>query len=109
MTAESLYRTSLDDYFFTYSQLDAMAQVYGVPLSAVFLFTRIRSELDSIERRKSSEAERIITAFREALDHLYELTLTASKSDGDIYAILDHQAFEDFISVYRDKFNESLF
>lgn len=108
MTAESLYRTSRDDYFMTYSQLDAMAQIHRVPLSVLLLFTRVRSEMETPERRRAGEAQRIISAFREALNHLDELAMEANRSDEDIYQMLDYGAFEAFVEVYLDKFDETL-
>jgi len=108
MTVESIYRTSIDYHFFNYSQLDALAQVHNIPLSLLLIFTRVRSEMENVDRRRTNEAQRIVVAFRSAIDHLDGLVTRGSKNEDDIYEILNYEVFKEFIAIYLNKFDETL-
>jgi hypothetical protein len=108
MSADSIYKVSRDIQFASYTHIDAIAQFHKVPMSVILLFTRIRSELESPDRRKSQEAMRIINAFQKALSVLETHTAKAGKSDDDVYTLIDYSVFQEFAEAYRETFNATM-
>lgn len=108
MSADSIYKVSRDTQFASYTHIDAIAQFHKVPMSVILLFTRIRSELESPERRKSQEAMRIINAFQKALAVLEIHTAKAAKSESDVYTLIDYDVFREFTEAYLETFNTTM-
>jgi hypothetical protein len=100
--ASSLQRVILDDYFITYAHLNAVAKLYGIPISLVLAFTRIRDELEDVEKRGQLDALRILTGMRAAIDHLLSQAREVTNSREDVLTHLGHSAFKDYVMAYKD-------
>lgn len=91
----------------SFSQLDAMARAFDIPLGLVLLFTRARSEI--ARQGRSIDALRVLTAVRVALNDLEQHIEEGTKrhSDGD-NGLLDHAYFKSFCERYLDAFHQTL-
>lgn len=91
----------------SYSQMDAMAQRFGIPMGLMLLFTRARS--DVAKKRRTEEALRVLRATRCALDDLEDRLQAGTGEDiSNANEILSHDVFKTFCSAYIDKYHETL-
>jgi hypothetical protein len=105
---ESLYQRVIDRCTVTFNQVDALALHHQLPMAAILLFSRIRSELEHGREYGSDRALKILNAFKEAMLVLEDLVQEAdvarreSRSPNfDIYEVMNHEAFLRFRHVYR--------
>jgi hypothetical protein len=89
----SLQRAILDDHYITYAHLNAVAKLYGIPVSLILAFTRVRDELESVEKRGELEALRVLSGMSAAIAHLSSRAREAAESKDDVLVHLGHDAF----------------
>ncbi len=103
-SGESLYKVAIDRQTISFTQLDAIALHYKVPLALVLLFTRLRSEVELADSHHTGEAMRILNALRAAIQELEKLLLEGP-GERDVYEHLNHRAFEETVGAYLDAFD----
>jgi hypothetical protein len=91
----------------SFSQLDAMARTFDIPLGLMLLFTRARSEIG--RQGRSTDALRVLTAVRAALYDLERHIEEGANHHGiDEQGLLDHNYFKSFCDQYLDAFHQTL-
>ena len=112
-SGEALYQRVIDRYTVTFNQVDAMALHYRLPMAAILLFSRVRSEVEHGGVFGKERARRLLRAFRESV-----LALEAAIEAGfpkthrelaryDVYEHLDYEAFLEFRSTFLDRWDEA--
>jgi hypothetical protein len=100
LTVSSLRKAVADTHYITYKELNALAKYHKIPISALLLFTRIRDEMETVEKRQSGDAWRVLTAVRAALEHLESQVDRRRNSDEDVFDIFGHSDFMEYVQSY---------
>ncbi len=91
----------------SYSQMDAMARAFGIPMGLMLLFSRARSDVS--KTKHAGEALRVLRAASAAITLLENELVERDNGplEGD-KALLTHALFERFCKAFDDKYHELL-
>lgn len=103
---ETLYDLIHDRARLKYYQLESIAHFYQIPVSALLLFTRLRSELEDT-RLGASKALDLTRAFRRFVDRM-EAVVTEMIEGGEAHRkdVLSFSFFEELASAFPEDMSE---
>jgi hypothetical protein len=91
----------------SYSQMDAMARAFDIPMGLMLLFSRARSDVR--KTKHAGEALRVLRAASAAIALLENML--GERDNGPLEgddALLTHALFEQFCKAFDDKYHELL-
>jgi hypothetical protein len=108
VSPDTLYKAVRGKTGIGYGIINALAKYYKVPISVLLLYTRIRDEMETIEKRNSREAWRVLSSFRAAFDHIERQVAAYNGSEKDILELFGHNQFLSYVAVYTARLNAQI-
>jgi hypothetical protein len=105
-SGEALYQRVSDRYTLTFNQVDAISLHYELPMAAILLFSRVRSELEHGGAFGADRAVKLMQALRKGIDTLEKLVEKAETerlmAPSDIFDVYEHLNYDAFRRYQAD-------